>query len=136
VELFSNFRIKLKVVFAFMSFRPERLAEAIKKEVSELLTEELKDPRIGFVSITSVEVSKDLRYASIFASVFGELAEQKASLEVLQKAHGFIRGELAKRIRLRYTPEITFKLDESIERGSRLIALMNEVRDKDVGKDE
>jgi len=119
-----------------MSFRPERLAEAIKKEVSELLTEELKDPRIGFVSITSVEVSKDLRYASIFASVFGELAEQKASLEVLQKAHGFIRGELAKRIRLRYTPEITFKLDESIERGSRLIALMNEVRDKDVGKDE
>ena len=119
-----------------MSFRPERLAEAIKKEVSELLTEELKDPRIGFVSITSVEVSKDLRYASIFASVFGEPAERKASLEALQKAQGFIRGELAKRIRLRYTPEITFKLDESIERGSRLIALMNEVRDKDIGKDE
>lgn len=113
-----------------MSFRPERLAEAIKKEVSELLTEELKDPRIGFVSITSVEVSKDLRYANIYVSVFGETAEQKASLEALQKAQGFIRGELAKRIRLRYTPEITFKLDESIERGSRLIALMNEVRDK------
>lgn len=113
-----------------MSFRPERLAEAIKKEVSELLTEELKDPRIGFVSITSVEVSKDLRYANIYFSVFGETDEQKASLEALRKAQGFIRGELAKRIRLRYTPEITFKLDESIERGSRLIALMNEVRDK------
>lgn len=114
-----------------MSFRPERLAEAIKKEVSEMLTEELKDPRIGFCSITSVEVSKDLRYANIYISVFGEAAERQASLEGLKKAHGFIRGELAKRIRLRYTPEITFKLDESIERGTRLIALMNEVRGKD-----
>jgi ribosome-binding factor A len=119
-----------------MSFRPERLAEAIKKEVSELLTEELKDPRIGFVSITSVEVSKDLRYANIFVSVFGEKPERKESLEALQKASGFIRGELAKRIRLRYTPEIVFKLDESIERGSRLIALINEVRDKEAGQDD
>lgn len=119
-----------------MSFRPERLAEAIKKEVSEMLTEDLKDPRIGFVSITSVEVSKDLRYASVFVSVFGEPAERKASLEALQKAQGFIRGELAKRIRLRYTPEINFKLDESIERGTRLISLMNEVKDKDAGQNE
>jgi len=119
-----------------MSFRPERLAEAIKKEVSDLLKEELKDPRIGFVSITSVEVSKDLRYANIYISVFGEKAEQKASLEALKNASGFIRSELARRIRLRYTPEIVFKLDESIERGSRLIALMNEVRDKDAGHDK
>lgn len=119
-----------------MSFRPERLAEAIKKEVSSLLREELKDPRIGFVSITSVEVSKDLRYANIFASVFGGPAEQKATIGALQKAQGFVRGELAKRIRLRYTPEITFKLDHSISRGSRLIELMNEVREKDVASDE
>jgi len=62
-----------------MSFRPERLAEAIKKEISELLRDELKDPRIGFVSITSVDVSRDLRYANVFASVFGEPAVQKAS---------------------------------------------------------
>ena len=119
-----------------MSFRPERLAEAIKKEVSELLAEELKDPRIGFVSITSVEVSRDLRYASVYISVFGEPETRKASLDALQKAHGFIRGELAKRIRMRYTPEITFKLDESIERGSRLITLINKVRDKDDNKNE
>lgn len=113
-----------------MSFRPERLAEAIKKEISELLREELKDPRIGFVSITSVEVSKDLRYANVFVSVFGEPAQQKASIEALQKAQGFIRGELGRRIRLRYTPEITFKLDQSISHGSRIIALMEEVREK------
>ncbi len=114
-----------------MSFRPERLAEAIKKEVSELLRGELKDPRIGFVSITSVDVTKDLRYAAVFASVYGSPAEQKATIEALQNAQGYIRSELGKRIRLRHTPEITFKLDESIERGSRLIALMEKVRGKD-----
>jgi len=119
-----------------MSFRPERLAEAIKKEISELLREELKDPRIGFVTITAVEVSKDLRYANVFASVFGEPAEQKATIEALQKAQGFIRGELGKRIRLRYTPEITFKLDRSISQGSRLIALMEEVKGKGGLSDE
>ncbi len=119
-----------------MSFRPERLAEAIKKEISELLREELKDPRIGFVSITSVEVSKDLRCASVYASVFGEPAQQKASIDALQKAQGFIRGELGRRIRLRYTPEITFKLDQSISRGSRIIALMEEIREKGGGQDE
>lgn len=119
-----------------MSFRPERLAEAIKKEISELLREELKDPRIGFVTITAVEVSKDLRYANIFASVFGEPSDQKATIEALQKAQGFIRGELGKRIRLRYTPEITFKLDLSISQGSRLIALMEEVKGRGGLSDE
>jgi ribosome-binding factor A len=119
-----------------MSFRPERLAEAIKKEVSDLLREGLKDPRIGFVSITSVEVSKDLRYAVIFASIYGEPPGQKTTIEALQNAQGFIRSELGRRIRLRYVPEITFKLDESIERGSRLIALMEEVRDKEDSRDE
>lgn len=119
-----------------MSFRPERLAEAIKKEVSQLLTEELKDPRIGFASITSVVVTKDLRYANIYVSVFGEAEEQKATMEALQKANGFVRGELAKRIRLRYMPEIIFKLDESIERGTRLIALMNAVKDKEGREDD
>jgi ribosome-binding factor A len=112
-----------------MSFRPERLAEAIKKEVSDLLREGLKDPRIGFVSITSVEVSRDLRYAAIFASVYGNPDEQRATIDGLQNAQGYIRSELGKRIRLRHTPEITFKLDESIERGSRLLALMEKMKD-------
>jgi len=119
-----------------MSFRPERLAEAIKKEVSELLREELKDPRIGFVTITSVEVSKDLRCANIYASVLGDSKDQKATIEALQKAQGFVRGELGRRIRLRYTPEITFKLDQSISRGSKLISLMKEVKEKGGERDE
>lgn len=119
-----------------MSFRSERLAEAIKKEMSELLRDEVKDPRIGFVSITAVEVSKDLRYANIFISVYGEPAEQKVSIEVLKKAQGFIRSELGKRIRLRYTPEITFKLDQSIKQGVHLIKLMEDVRKEGGYSDE
>lgn len=119
-----------------MSYRPERLAEAIKKEVSELLRYDLKDPRIGFASITSVEVTRDLRYATIFISVFGQAPDQKGTIEALQKAQGFIRGELSRRIRLRYTPELTFKLDESIGRGTKIIALMQEVKEKGGGQDE
>jgi len=119
-----------------MSFRPERLAEAIKKEVSELLRDELKDPRIGFVSITAVKVSKDLRYADIYASVFGEPEDQKATIEALTKAQGFIRSELGRRIRLRYIPEINFKLDQSIGRGVHLIKLIDEVRVKGGISDE
>jgi len=119
-----------------MSYRPERLAEAIKKEISELLRDEMKDPRIGFSSITIVEVSSDLRYAKVFVSVFGSPEDQAASIEVLQKAQGFIRGELAKRIRLRHFPEITFKLDQSIGRGTRILELLNQVREKDGGTNE
>ncbi|MHB1043063.1 MAG: 30S ribosome-binding factor RbfA [Eubacteriales bacterium] len=119
-----------------MSFRPERLAEAIKKEISALLQDELKDPRIGFASITAVEVTPDLRYARVFVSVFGPPETQRATLEALQKAQGFIRGELGKRIRLRHSPEITFKLDESIGRGTRVLKLLNEVLEKDGMRDE
>jgi ribosome-binding factor A len=113
-----------------MSYRNERLAEAIKKEVAELLRDEIKDPRVGFVSITGVRVSKDLRYADIYASVLGEPEEQKASIEALTKAQGFVRSELGKRIRLRYTPEINFKLDQSIDRGVQLVRLIDEMQEK------
>ncbi|MFZ5634829.1 MAG: 30S ribosome-binding factor RbfA [Bacillota bacterium] len=111
-----------------MSHRPGRLAEAIKKEISDILHNELKDPRLGFVTITMVDVTPDLRYARIFASVLGSDEQQKATGEVLNKAAGYIRSELGRRIRLKYTPEISFKLDKSIERGARVIKLMEEVK--------
>lgn len=109
-----------------MSHRPERLAEAIKKEVSDMMRDELKDPRIGFATITLVEVSSDLRYAKIYVSVLGAPGEQKNTLSALESAKGFVRSELGRRIRLRYTPEITFKLDTSIQRGTRVIKLLEE----------
>lgn len=112
-----------------MSHRPERLAEAIKKEVSDMLRNELKDPRIGFATITSVEVSLDLRYAKIFISILGSPTEQKSGMEALQRAQGYVRAELGRRIRLRYTPEITFRLDTSIAHGTRVMQLLEEVKE-------
>lgn len=110
-----------------MSHRPGRLAEAIKKEISDILMNEIKDPRIGFVTITLVEVTPDLRYARVFASVMGSEEQRKATAEVLDRAKGYIRSEIGKRIRLKYTPEIIIKLDNSIERGTKIIKLIEEV---------
>lgn len=110
-----------------MTYRRIRLAEEIKKEVSDMLLHEIKDPRVGFVTITDVEVSPDLRTAKIYASVLGSAEEQKATMEALWRAQGFIRSELGKRIRLRHTPEITFRLDTSIARGARVMELLHEI---------
>ena len=110
-----------------LSHRPGRLAEAIKVEVSDLLRNEIKDPRIGFVTITAVDVTSDLRHAKVYTSVLGDSQQQKVTAEALNKASGYIRTELGKRIRLRYTPEIVFHLDTSIERGTKVMKLIEEV---------
>lgn len=119
-----------------MSHRPERLAEEIKKEISDMLKKELKDPRIGFVSVTGVDVSPDLRYAKVHTSILGSPEEQKETMDVLQRAQGFIRSELVRRIRLRHAPEISFKLDQSISRGARVMELLERVKDDDSGRKE
>lgn len=108
--------------------RALRVAEAIKEEVSEILLNELKDPRIGFTSVTAVEVSDDLRHARIFFSVFAPPADQEKAMEALEGAKGFIRSELSKRLRLRVAPELAFQMDRSIERGDRISRLLAEAR--------
>lgn len=119
-----------------MPYRVERLAEAIKKELSDLLHQEIKDPRIGFTTITDVEVSADLRHAKIYVSVYGSEEEQRSTMEALRRAQGFIRTELGRRIQLRHVPEISFKLDDSIRRGARVIELLEEVRGSGERQDE
>jgi len=113
-----------------MAHRPERLAEAIKQEISDVVRDEMKDPRIGFVTITRVEVTADLRYAKVYVSVLGEEKEQNETVEGLKKAKGFMRSELGKRIRLRHVPEISFILDQSMDRGIKVLNLLNRVKDK------
>jgi ribosome-binding factor A len=112
--------------------RANRLAEEMKKEISEILRDEIKDPRVGFVSVTRVEVSSDLRYARVYVSVLGDPVERREAEKALKKAGGFIRSQLAHRIRLRYTPELTFKLDESIEHGIRISSLFKQGLDDDL----
>ncbi|HUX46936.1 MAG TPA: 30S ribosome-binding factor RbfA [Desulfosporosinus sp.] len=117
--------------------RPNRLAETLKEEISQLIRVELKDPRLGFVTLTSVEVAGDLAHAKVYVSVLGTEDEGKVSLDVLNRAAGFIRCEIGKRIRLRHVPAIVFVYDPSIEHGAHIAKLLRDVGvSDDVGKDE
>ena len=107
--------------------RQEKLGELIAVELSDLLRTRLKDPRVGFASITRVEVSGDLRYAKVFVSVMGTTDEQEESMKGLKHAVGFLRHELASRLTLRYMPELTFKLDTSIEQGAHVLELIRQI---------
>jgi len=117
--------------------RQEKLGELITAEVSDLLRTRVKDPRVGFVSITHVEVSGDYRHAKIFVSVMGNEEERASTMKALKHATGFLRHELASRLTLRYMPEIVFKLDTSIEQGARILDLIREVAsEKPVGRED
>ncbi|MCD5397435.1 30S ribosome-binding factor RbfA [candidate division NPL-UPA2 bacterium] len=109
------------------SRRVEKVAEAIKEEVSLIIQGEVKDPRIGFLTVTAVELSNNLRYAKIFISVYGSQEEKVKALKGLQSATRFIRREIGHRIQLRYTPEIVFKWDESIEKGAHVSSLLRQI---------
>ncbi len=111
--------------------RQEKLAELIVTEMSDLLRTRIKDPRVGFVSITHAEVSGDLRHAKIFVSVMGNQEEQEETMKALKHATGFLRHELATRLVLRYMPEIAFKLDTSIEEGARILDLIRQVEQEE-----
>ncbi|MDQ1233705.1 ribosome-binding factor A [Paenibacillus sp. SORGH_AS306] len=99
-----------------------------KKELSLLIQSEMKDPRIGFVTVTGVDVTNDLSQAEVYLSVMGDEEQKANSLKGIEKATGFLRSELGKRIRLRHTPELIFKIDESIAYGSRIEELLGEIK--------
>ena len=107
--------------------RIEKLQELIKQEMSKMLLNDLKDPRIGFVTVTGVEMTGDLRAAKIFVSIMGGTDQVKSSLDGLNSALGFIRREIGQRIRLRFTPEISFALDTSLNYGEHIQKLLLQV---------
>ena len=108
--------------------REDQLSGAITRELSDLMRTRMKDPRIGFASITGVELSHDLRYAKVFVSVMGSPEEQRETMRGLDSANGFLRRELAQRLTIRHVPEISFRLDESIARGARVLDLLKQVQ--------
>lgn len=111
-----------------MRQRQERLSALIREEVSEILLRRVKDPRISsFVVITEVKLSKDLRYAHIYVSVYGSEEDKKRTMIGLESAKGFIRSELGKDLRIRFIPEIFFELDESLEKGDRILRKLKEL---------
>ncbi|MFN7929453.1 MAG: 30S ribosome-binding factor RbfA [Blastocatellia bacterium] len=113
-----------------MSYRADRLARELRDEISVIIARELKDPHVGFATITQVQVSPDLRYARVFVSVFGPPEQQKETLAALRRAGGFIRRQISGRIKLRHSPELQFSLDESIEQGARMDELLAQVKEE------
>lgn len=107
--------------------RAQRLAEVIRAEASDIIRQGLKDPRIGFVSVTDVVVSGDLRHAKIFVSVLGDEEAKQRTMAALNRATGHVRSLLSARLAMRFVPGIHFRLDESIERGARVSSLLRGV---------
>lgn len=113
-----------------MSHRANRVGEQMKKELSDIIGRKIKDPRIGFVTVTDVQVTGDLQQAKVYISVLGDEEQKENTLKGLAKAKGFIRTEIGHRIRLRKTPEITFEFDESIDYGNRIETLLHQLHAK------
>ncbi len=110
--------------------RAERLASQIQQEIADLIARGLKDPRIGFATVTRVELSPDLRHARVGISVIGSAEAQEASVEGLRSAAGFIRHEIGHRIRLRFTPELTFILDHGAEEAQKIEMLLQKLKEQ------
>lgn len=111
-----------------MALRQERVSALIQEVVSDLLLKRLKDPRIGFVSVVKVEVSKDLAVAKVFVSVLGTDEAKEKTMEGLRSAQGLVRSEVSKALGIRHAPEIQFVLDEGIEHSIRVSKLLEEIR--------
>jgi ribosome-binding factor A len=107
------------------SGRMRRIDEAVRAVLSEAIAKDLKDPRVGFVTVTSVKTSPDLRYARVYVSVLGDEPVRADSLEGLRSAHGYLQGEIARQLTLKHTPALTFEYDGSIDRGMRISELLD-----------
>jgi ribosome-binding factor A len=114
-----------------MSHRANRVGEQMKKELSDIIGRKIKDPRIGFVTVTDVQVTGDLQQAKVYISVLGDEEQKENTLKGLAKAKGFIRTEIGHRIRLRKTPEILFEWDESMAYGNRINSLIHQLHRED-----
>ncbi|HHY77285.1 MAG TPA: 30S ribosome-binding factor RbfA [Clostridiales bacterium] len=115
--------------------RLNRISEEIKREISKIIMNELKDPRISAMcSIVSVETTPDIKYAKVYVSIYGNKEEKERTFEGLKNASGFIRKRLGEEIKIRYLPEIQFVLDESIEHGVRISEILNRIKKQEEGK--
>jgi ribosome-binding factor A len=117
------------------SSRQQRVGDLLRAEISEILRMKMRDPRVGFVTVTGVVVSRDLRHASVFVSVLGEEKEGPVVLAVLKNASGFVRSELGHRVELKHIPELRFKIDKSAEYGVRISSVLRKIKSAQSGED-
>jgi ribosome-binding factor A len=104
--------------------RMRRVDEAMRAVLSDAIATDLKDPRIGFVTVTGVKTSPDLRHARVYVSVLGDDPERSATIDGLRSAHGFLQRRLADELMLKHTPSLTFEYDDSVDRGMRISSLL------------
>jgi ribosome-binding factor A len=113
-----------------VNYRSGRINEEIRKEISDIIRNEIRDPRLtAMISVTKVDVTKDLRYAKVFVSIYGTEEDKKNSLSALKNSSSFIRREVGYRVNLRHTPEITIELDTSIEHGMHINSLIEKLKE-------
>jgi ribosome-binding factor A len=117
------------------SYRPARVGELIQAELADLLLKDLKDPRLQLATVSYVKVSPDLRNARVYISRVGKIEEQETALEGFQRAGGFIRGQLGKRLKLRYVPKLEFEIDTGIAYGVRISSILNGLLPQERGDD-
>jgi len=108
------------------SDRMRRVDEAVREVLSGAITQEVKDPRIGFITVTAVETSPDLRHARVFVSVLGDDAQRRRSLDGLRSAHGFLQRRVATELRIKHTPTLDFLYDDSVDRSLRIQEILEE----------
>lgn len=116
--------------------RHERVQEALRQEISRIVHGELKDPRLGFITITGVQLARDLRYAKVYFSVLGEAKDSSLALKGLNSAKGYIKGLIADRIKLRFTPDIDFRIDEFFDEARKIRGVLDILKKEKGEKDE
>ncbi len=114
-----------------MNMRAERVGEQMKKELMDIINNKLKDPRVGFLTITDVQPTNDLSLAKVYFTVLGSDKERENTFKGLEKAKGFIKSEIGQRMRLRIVPDLQFEYDESIEYGNRIERLIQDLNHND-----
>jgi ribosome-binding factor A len=115
--------------------RMRRVDEAVREVLGDAIAKDIKDPRVGFVTVTDVKTSPDLRHARVYVSVLGEPARRRDSLEGLASAHGFLQRRVAAELRLKHTPELAFEYDDTAERGMRVSELIAQHAPSDPAED-
>jgi len=110
--------------------RSQRVSDLLREEVADIIYYKLKDPRLGFITVTGVDVTDDLKISVVYISVLKD-EEKKSTIEILNSAKSFIRSELTKRLRMKFIPSVEFRLDPSIEYGSKIDKLLDEIKRKD-----
>ena len=117
-------------------FRRERIGDQLRVLLADLILQEVRDPRLGFVTVTEVRMSPDLKYAQVFVSILGDDEQTKESFAVLERASGFLRTQVGRRLKLRHVPELRFTIDETLDNSFRLDALLKESGDLEQDADE